>query len=128
MCQNDATHKVWYTEGGSALVCLDCSGHAHPTHGPVLRSRERYHNWTREMAKKRCECAACMKGIGMATRTLRIVLAVSVYDTQAAGGDDSAMINRVLNAIVPHPDSVIATDSGHNERCTVLVTDTEVTS
>lgn len=65
----------------------------------------------------------------MANRTMRIVLAVTVSGTPDEQSSPAVMdmMMRVLNAVVPHPDSALATDLS-GERVTVLVTDYEVTS
>lgn len=61
-------------------------------------------------------------------RTLRIVLAVSVFDNDPPDVNfDAEFIDRVAEAILPHPDSRIATARA-GESVTVLITGSEVTS
>lgn len=67
----------------------------------------------------------------MATRTMRIVIDVSVYGgPEPRHGDrtaDRLMAARVIDAIIPHPDSNIATEKA-GEHVTVTVNGWEVTS
>lgn len=63
-------------------------------------------------------------GIGMGPTmqyTMRIVLGVSVYNVSGSGGeaDTQAMTDRVLNAILPHPDDCVHTGHG-DEKVTVI--------
>lgn len=63
-------------------------------------------------------------------RTMRIVLTVTVIDRAPlpkTANTEEALFHRVINAIVPHPDSVIATEKA-GESVNALVTDWEVTS
>lgn len=61
--------------------------------------------------------------------TMRIVLAVSIIDAPInfTREEEEAMMERVLNAVIPHPDSVIATEKA-GEKVTVLATEYEMTS
>lgn len=58
-------------------------------------------------------------------RTMRIQLSVSIIGTDEKG-DHQSMIDRVLDLLTPHPDSVLVTN--HNEKVTVIVSDYELTS
>lgn len=63
----------------------------------------------------------------MANRTIQLIVDVEVFDGPEPGDEmaDQWMIERALNAFVPHPDDTRRTGEGY-ERIAVLVTDTEV--
>lgn len=65
----------------------------------------------------------------MANRTIYITLAVTVSGAPEERSDqnDNDLLMRVLNTVVPHPDSALATDLS-GERVTVLAVGYEVTS
>src|SRR5436190_115722 len=63
-------------------------------------------------------------------RTMRLVLGVTITNTNvrfADGEAQPAMEDRVINALIPHPDDSISTGHG-TERVTMIATEWETTS